>query len=267
LPFDIYGFLGKQVENISQDTYEKHKELYDLIFEINKFAQKIKYEFVIHNQNIQELTIGSLYIKIIQSFESVIILSQRGLETDSKAILRVMLEAVFYLKSIYLDPDFVYDYIMGDEIERYRILFKVSKDNENIFSEELKEYVKKENPRKLKQKKEKDNSLEIYNVAKKAKMYDFYQLVYGTLSSDIHTPIRSLEKYYGIDENGNVSHLICVPIFTDLTAVILTACSILLVALDCLSMFFKLNYESKISNYNENLKHFDCKKDKKTKGE
>lgn len=259
MSFDTYGFLGNQIEKVSQDVHEKHKGLYDLVFEINTFAQKIKFEFNIHNQDNQELTIGALYIKTIQSFESVIILSQRGLDTDSKAVLRVLLETVFYLKSMCIDPDFVNDFIKGDELKRYKILSRILKDTEGDFSKEIKKYAEKEDLSELKSKipKKEDNPLEIYKVAKKAGMYDLYQLVYGNLSCDVHTSVRALEKYYGIDENGKVSYLECIPIFTDLVAVIITACSILLVALDCLSKFFKLNYESKIANYRESLKKYD----------
>jgi hypothetical protein len=261
MPFDKYGFLGAQAEEISRNKRREEKELFDFVDSLNKFAQLLKYDFNIHNEDPQELIIGALFIKAHQSFESVVILAERGLVADSKSILRVLLEAVFYLKAVCEDRNFTFDYIKGDDVERFKILNRVFKDNSNVFSDELKAYASKERIEELRPQiwKRDESPLEIYKVAKRAGMDDFYQLVYGTLSADIHTSVGSLEKYYGLDQNGKVVYLESVPNFTDMKSVIVTSCSILIVALGCTSKFFELDYESEISRYREEVPKFDKK--------
>jgi len=259
MPFDVHGFLGEQVKVIGMKEYEEHKDLFELVIAINKYAQEMKYKFVIHNEDSQELTIGALYIKALQSFESVVILSRLGLNSDSKAVLRVLLEAVFYLKAICEDDNFVFTYIKGDDVELHRILKKISKDEKGIFSTKLKEYASKDKIDNLKSViwKKNENPLEIYKVAEKAGMSDFYQLVYGSLCDNVHTSVRSLEKYYGINESGRADSLDGLPNFADMDVVIVTACSILLVALSCTEGFFELNCDGDISILKEKLMKFN----------
>ena len=259
MSFDINGFLGEQIEDIHKQICQDNKGLLDFVLELNRLAQEIKYKLEIHNEDAQELTIGALYIKTLQSFNSIVILSLRGLESDSKALLRVMLEAAFYLKATCIDDNFVFEYINGDELERFKIINRIVHDKGNVFSEEAKKYATRDKLEELKSKipPKKDNPLEIHKVAEKAKMNDFYQLVYGHLSADVHTSVRSIEKYYGLDENGKVIYFDCIPRTDSLNVTLSTACSILITILDCCTEFFKLNYTEVLNNKIEWLKEFD----------
>ena len=60
--FDDYGFLGLQAEEFSKGILKKYKEWFDLCFDINAFAQKAKYELVIHNMDGQEVISTCLFL-------------------------------------------------------------------------------------------------------------------------------------------------------------------------------------------------------------
>jgi hypothetical protein len=245
MSFDSNGFLGKQIDENRMDFVQKHQDLFVFLEGLNQFAVEIKDKFVIRNQNPRELIIGALYIKVLQSFESIIILSQRGLESDAKSILRVMLEAAFHLKAICIDEEFYKDYIKGDDYEKFKLYNRVSKDDNGIFSSEIKKLVTNEKIDNLKKTvwRRQENPLEIYKVAQRALMYDFYQLVYGTMSADVHTSVRSIEKFYGLNDDGMVEYLYFAPQYNEIEiAVILTACSVLNIILSSTCSFFNFNY-------------------------
>ena len=239
MSFETNGFLSSQIDEFRQRFIEDYQALFEFVKELNHFAIKIKDKFSIHNQDSRELIIGALYIKVLQSFESTIILSERGLESDSKSILRVMIEAAFYLKAACIDESFCDDYIKSDDLERFKFLNRVRRDKKGIFSCELREYASKDRIESLKNSAwgKKDNPFEIYKVAQRANMYDFYQLVYGLLSSDVHTSIRSLDRFYVVNNEGLVEYLIFAPQYDKWSIAILTACSILNIVLSCTCLF------------------------------
>lgn len=254
---DDFFFMKEFLKQIPQKSQQKIITLFKLLDDIYDFAYAIVPEFNVHNLDSRELTIGSLYIETMHSFESVILSSQRGLDAPSKAMLRVLLETVFKLKLICIDPEFINEYIKSDDFNRAQLFNQVLLDNDEIFSHELKELAAEEFPKLQDVFRNKEYQMKPWKLAKRAGMYDFYLLVYIKLSDDVHTSIRSLEKYYGLNNEGTVTHMIMEPIFGDLIMVALTACSILVEALKCTSDFFELSYKEKLENYIDELKKFD----------
>ena len=242
MSFENTGFLGKEAESMSMRIVDKHKKFFALCYDINRFAEKVKYKFDIHNQDDQELITACLFIRLLEGFQATIILASRGLVEDTKVVVRTLLESVFLLKVCCEDKSFLIDYIKSDEIIRLKWM-NVADKSEWPFFNPLREYATPEIKTELEEKirREGIKPIKIEDVAKKAELSAFYDAAYRWYSSSTHVSARSLENaYIGINENGDISHLLHRPDDREIEKHLLTVAECLLLALNSTCLLFGL---------------------------
>ena len=103
MSFDTEGFLGNQASEIIKENYESHKDIFELCEEINLYAQSVKDDFKIYQDDMQGILATTLFSKILNTFQAVVILYKYGLNSQSKMLTRVELESLFTLKSTIKD--------------------------------------------------------------------------------------------------------------------------------------------------------------------
>src|SRR5690606_4541463 len=103
--FDEEGFLSDQMNEISANIEDDYKEAFNTCFELNHYAQEHKLNLPVNVDNVKQLIAASLLIRIHNGFQSVVILSRSGLETEAKIIARTILESLFVLRAISISDD------------------------------------------------------------------------------------------------------------------------------------------------------------------
>lgn len=250
MSFDKYGYLGNQINDISSDLEKRHSEAFSIAYEINEFSHKVKFEFNVGQDNLLQVVATSLFIKILNNFQAIILLSRLGLESEAKIITRTLLDALFVLKAIIDDEKELVKFINIDFINRERLInyiLKREKDNpylhlhdhidENLLTE-IKEFIK--------QNKIKD--IKTSEWAKKADLLNFYKFPYQIYNSEVHPDIRSLEKYIKTDEYNNVLKFDIFPSDKDLNATLKTSCGAMLISLENMIRLFDLEHSKKVSD-------------------
>jgi len=143
-----------------------------------------------------------LTIRIIESYEAIIILMERGMLAPAKLIIRPLLEAMFTLAALVKDKDLITKYFDAQDITTLSLLRSSTKwrdkNLKKIFKEsELeKKYIKKKNELKDNP----PNILSPHDWAKIADYDDYYHLYYVEYASYTHSNLRALEDH--MDRDG-----------------------------------------------------------------
>ena len=253
--FDRKGFLGEEAEAFAKKNEKKHKIWFDVCNELNELVQETKYEFQIYNQNGQEVVVSCLFIRVLNDFQSIVILAKRGLLPEAKVMLRSLLVAIFKLKLCSKDPEFYLEYIKSDDRRRLRLM-NVARSTPNGALKRTREYATDDKMKKLKKKIARENAKELkdIDIAKKSGMLSHYNTVYRVISDDIHIGIRSLNGYYVFDEKKTLKSFYWGPIDNGLELVLFTAMGELLTSFRDVCNFFKVNKREQIDTIDSKLK-------------
>ncbi|HEY5562330.1 MAG TPA: DUF5677 domain-containing protein [Clostridiaceae bacterium] len=261
MDFDELGFLGEQIVNISQAIYVENIEAFDLCYALNKFAQELKFLFIINKEDSQEVAASCLFVKVLNGFQSSVLLYKYGLSVEGRIIIRTVLESAFILKAICDKREYAQDFIEIDNKDRERFGKAINdKRNEDIFKaikgeipEYLYENLKKENREKG------IKMISVEDWAKRADLEEFYQCAYRLLSMDIHTNPRALEIYMNLDENKKLINIVTSPITQGINDNLIIASSILLTSIESLSKLFSFDKFKDIENFEDKIEYLSNK--------
>lgn len=257
MPFDEFGFLGSQINDISSQIYESNQDIFGLCHDLNHFAQKVKFEFSIDdNKNGQKVIAAILFIKIINGFQSTVLLFKHGLVSDAKVITRVTMETMFKLKAICDHDDAVREYIQSDNVMRLSLIKTINKELDLSIYSTIKKEITPEFIDSLERKNKDENLKEINtcNWAVKASLKNLYRTAYKVLSDDVHTNPRSLEQYTNEDVNGLLTTLECGPSTDDLRPTLTTALITLLISLNSLCTLFSVKHEDELDQFETRIR-------------
>jgi hypothetical protein len=255
MSFDKFGYLSEDMKNISEAHYKEHKQIFDVCYKINTFTHTLKSEVEIDPHNCRQVIASCLFIKIMNGFQAIILLFLKGLEAEAKIITRTVLESLFVLKAITDNEGEVRIFLNTDKLKQEKLLKKIFKyDNENIYIA-LKEKLTEEMLEELSQsnKKERIKDIKVYEWAKKADLLEYYCYVYEALNPEVHPNVRNLEKYLVVDDNQKITEIDCTPKILDIFNTLVTACSILIITLECLCQIFLLSHEKELEEFDQEL--------------
>lgn len=265
MPFDENGFLGEQAPSLAKVIVDKHNDLFTLCYEINRLAEKTKFEFLPQSENRQEVISTCLYIKFLEGIQAVIILVRSGLDADSQIVLRGAFETLIHLVLCVEDEDYSYRYLMKHDINRLKLLKKVRERNEKdgVWAEILKLAIKDEIDRLEKEIKEKGFNIKQYrentriiNLAEDANLSELYDSFYAIVSDYAHANPIALERYGATDETGKIYQLNHGPCDDFAQMNLSAAAEFSLVALSAMCKLFKIDKDSEIEKMHEKVKRF-----------
>lgn len=247
MTIDNEGYLSNEIEEIQKEIVKRSREYFDLAEKVNKHAHSLKFKLDIHNQNAQEVTSAPIFVSILESFNSIYILSSKGLVSDSKIILRSMLEKTIKLKYIFLDYENAFNYLRQSELDRLKLMNVVLNDKLGTFSETVKKGFSQQD-RDLLQKQIENEQIPkpstIEYLAKKTEMLVYYNNVYRLLSDDVHTNSRSIDRYFHTNDAGNIIQLNWFSSFnentSDINMVMFTAIALLISSIETINELFSI---------------------------
>lgn len=242
--FNNHGYLSDEMLDIEKQIYCKNKSLFDLSFELNEEIHKIKFQLNPHQNEGQEVMSVAAFMKTINTYQSLIILANKGLVHESQVMLRVLLEVVITLKLLCEDEEFMREYIQTDLLYRKKLL-QAAKDNPHSLFDSTKELIREGMLERVADEvKEKSvRRIGIEEMARRAKMSEFYDSMYRITSSACHSTPRSLEQYVTVDGKSEFESFTAGP-FSDVDTEVASAMGLVFIAIKCLLALFKLD-ESK----------------------
>ncbi len=261
MPFDENGFLGRDVWILTEKIRNDHKALFELCYEINRFAEKTKFEFTPRPENCQELISSCLFIRILEGVQAAIILIERGLDTDAQVLIRGVLEALVLLKLSVTDKKFSFEYLNYNDYCRLNLLKQAHKSSKDGVLVAIRKHITKNDIENL-EKGLRDKGFDPdkfwknfrpKKLFKKAGMFELYNSVYYVLSDFAHTNPFALERYVEVDKNGKLCQLNHGPC-DDCAKMNLTAAGeFTLSAISAMCELFKIDKEKEINELHRRL--------------
>ena len=195
------GYLDLKINNYIGGFRNRYKNEYNCLKEINMFFQKVQLELIKKGVNQQNTFIMASLAQLQKTYESCILLFERGLVESGQALIRTILELSFKIIEVAKNKDFVEDLLLERQYETMSLLNDVEKNRifDMISEEKLKEYkeIVRKNIKNRKRPKTKTNYLVSKN--KLEKEYILYRLQ----CDYVHQSISVIGKIVKNTKRGN----------------------------------------------------------------
>lgn len=255
--FEIHGFLNTSSLGVPQHvafTYGKYLKIFG---RINKIAWGIQYNASPPKSDIVKSWSYALYARTLNFIQSAYMLSSTGLRVQAETQLRCSLEPLFRLGALKNNPEFIRNIDLAERKDRLKQgnsyveflnrkkpknkpLIKRLKSQCKDQKEELILLLKEVCP-DLFEKYDDDKalskfSLPVFEIADKAGLIDWYDLMYRLGSASIHSDAKSIEDgHFILNESGEIKALKNEPELEELDEFINTLCAILFCAIELIS--------------------------------
>jgi len=269
MTFEEEGFLSKETDVAARQIFEQHKELFEFCSEVNRFACSIKRKLHIHNQDLRELTAAVLSTRLLEGFQAVYLLCNRGFGEETATQLRGMLESLIQLALCCDHWEFYSLYLSYTEIRNKLKMINVAINSlEDEVLPSLKKYATTARKEKLESRLqpllqlmkskeiEKGDFESIENLSRTAGLVLYYNSMYRYLSEAAHSSPGSLEEYFKIDQKGDVVGLMHGYTGKNIYMFLVSAAHFLLNSIEAISQIFELETEKRTSDYFSRLGKF-----------
>lgn len=202
------GFLSKHITQQTGMFNEDNKDFFEISYELNRLCHEHKYKANVKNDQHVSIYLMSLYLRVLDLFASIIILTEKGLYKDAGILLRTMFELTVYMKKTSVDESFLEKSHEAHLLNKHRMLNAIiNSSNEKIkksFPIELISESRTAIEQSLNMKRIEDlKSINIEVVAKEklVNLEKEYIEIFRFFSNETHSGYRSIHDYIAFENN------------------------------------------------------------------
>ena len=189
------GFLSPAADDWVKGNKEKNHALFEHADRLRDLALELAQEIGRVASSKQEVTLVTLLLRAISSFEGVILLSGRGMFVEARTIARNVLETAFYTGALVEDPSFV-DKMIADYAKHRKVLATAlvnDKAHADVIGADILERLQRflSDLDASGQELGKVVSEQVARQSGMASLYSFFR----DFSGDAHPTIQSLSRY------------------------------------------------------------------------
>jgi Family of unknown function (DUF5677) len=248
MSFATDGFLSSTMDRFraSLKDVAAYKAWFDYAEELNRLGLDMLRDRDVPRHDNQRLTIAILFVRAHKSFQSSLLLAERGLISDARVVLRSAVEGAIALNALANDATFLDTLIEAHFYNQRRTarlvlndpIYRANYSPQQIADMEatVQDVDARENavaPRKFGDPNWADVALKHCK--------DLYQTLYRLLSADgTHTTINAIHRHVAYDANQQISELKVGPDTSSLIETLMAACLMLIWAADPFARAFDL---------------------------
>lgn len=264
MSIDENGFLDSDISIWITKHRADNNALFNLCEDINRYAQPILNKLEINKGDAQELLVVLLYVRALSTYQACIILCERGMVSETRILLRSLIELLFRTSAISKDYNIALAFIQEDEVNRRKFINKfknLSAELKNHHGNpELDDLLKTINS----EIEDKDiKELKTQWFAQKSGLNDYYNTAYSVFSNAVHANVRHLQDYVVTDSDGNIETINYGPNVKGLDLLLLTAGETMLLMLKDINKLFKFDAEKTIEDMHSKFKETYLRNQKK----
>ena len=249
MSFATDGFLSPTMERYraSLKKVAAYKAWFDFAEELNRFGLDMLRDRDVPRHENQRLTIAILFVRAHKSFQSSLLLAERGLISDARVVLRGAVEGAIAINALANDGAFLDQLIEAHYYNQRKTarlilndpIYRAGHSPEQIAQMEatvldVDAREKAVGPRKF-------GDPNWADVASKH-CKDLYQTLYRLFSADgTHTTINAIHRHVTYDANEKITDLKVGPDTSSLIETIMAACLMFIWAADPFVRAFDLN--------------------------
>lgn len=255
------GFIGNDYNNYYRVIKNNFTDLFSLSNDVNRLCHRIMAKLKPHNQDPKEIVLTTLILQATSTFQSVILLAERGMERETSILLRSFIESFFTIVAICNDENLLYTYLAKEEDGKYRLFDAVGKSNgwepylretniSNVkaeFKSNLNKYLKKYSlnrndvkhfgPSLIR------NRLTQNRSGWANLLQDFY-VVYSLLCEDVHASPASLRSHFKVNDLNKIYKIYFGPSNRNTERTLKTAILAMIHIVDLTSKCFDISEET-----------------------
>lgn len=262
MTFGEKGFLSPTMEHFrsSLRAIPAYAQWFQFAEEINQFSLDLLWDHDVPTTDTQKITTCALFVRAQQSFQAAIRLSELGMLSDARVVLRSAVEGTIALHSLENDGSFI-DKLIEAHMLHQRKMARLILENPAYRSSHTADQINKMestiadiDSAELKA----GRKFRDINWEQSAEhCRDLYNLLYRILSSDgTHTNISAIHRFLQFDRDDNLKNMRVGPDTTDLVEVLRMACLMLLWATDpFIRIFEKTDHKARWSMYRKKYDH------------
>lgn len=200
--FREVGFLSEQCSNGDFATEIKQSGYYTVCKDLNKLAQSVLNHCHIHPDDEKEVYLTLHFQRMLSHFQSIILMSERGMTHQAEVMTRCMLELLFNLVAFHQHDDWLEAMTVGNDDQRREVLIRLYNQQLETptFTEDEMAYLKKiinsadEDDR---------DDIHVFMKAELAGLLNEYRTTYQLLSESVHSNLHSLKADLEMDERSD----------------------------------------------------------------
>ncbi|OPY84479.1 MAG: hypothetical protein A4E72_02214 [Syntrophus sp. PtaU1.Bin208] len=112
------GFLSEQISQWIEKHRSENRQWFSLCENINQFSHDTMFKTSVHNEYLPEIIVALLYVRAMSNFQGIILMAERGMINEAKALMRCLLECVFAIVAVEKDKEIVNQFVLEDLLHR-----------------------------------------------------------------------------------------------------------------------------------------------------
>ena len=207
MSFDEDGFLSDDIKLYWPEAEKKYLKYFRFANSLNRMAHYHKFGYACNNQDRRRVIANCLFLKILNGFQSCIILLKHSLPFEATALSRTLCDPLYLLRIFHCEHEFWRKYL---KYQNYDVLRKINaaKANPHPIFEFIKSFATEQVISELKTKLVDfdEKEFRVEELAKRAGMLAHYDTMFRDTSNEVHSPPDVVFRYVQFDENGDVQH-------------------------------------------------------------
>jgi len=237
------GFLSAEINEWIQKHRKENTKWFSLSDRCSKLGQQILLSLKMNNNDLQRILVALWFNRLLSHFQAIVLLTERGMLYEAQILLRTLVEVSFSLIAVAEHQEICQEFLQDDKVQQLKALNTYmnlpkrlrTQDEQQPDISNLIGTLKSE----IYSKKYKELKTEY--IAQRAGMTDYYNTIYGSLCSTVHSRIRDLESHLLLNEGDEVKQLNWGPDVSRLDTVLLTANETLIISMKKVLLLFDLN--------------------------
>ncbi|MFZ2653586.1 MAG: DUF5677 domain-containing protein [Victivallales bacterium] len=198
------GALGKSIEKVIVFQNARYQEYYSILKELNREVLALFPRFKFRNNDVRKMLAVTMYVRLIATYQSVLLVTERGMLAQGKILLRPCIELLFAIVAMHRHKDLYREIIYQFDLEQERILknLKIADDPALRAPFETPEAEKRLAEIKNGIRDRKTRKLTIKEISRLAGLEDYYRTAYMELSWSVHNSVIDLENHFILNSCG-----------------------------------------------------------------
>ena len=196
------GFLSDAMINVRVEVLRAYAPWHELLLSVNAQCVEAQHAAQVDSTDSRALLAAAHFARLLASVQSAVLLLERGLVSQAKAILRMALESLFALEALRVKPAIATELARTHEVDKRLVADRMLRWEApelkaavaaQVSDDELKGYLST-----------KAREMKTYELARTADMVDWYLSLYAILSFPTHGAVSDLTAHLVTDQAGNV---------------------------------------------------------------
>jgi len=239
------GFLSPLISISIANIRRDNASWFSVAESFNDLGMRVLLAMKISQSSYQQLIAGALFGRTLSSFQSALVLTERGMLADARTVIRAATETAIILAAVVKKAS-ICDLLIDRHYWHHRKIRNAWLADPKALAEMTHQQVDKvrESVADIeevhpKSKTQSTDPISIYALAQAADVMALYNAVYRVTSGDAaHTSLDALNRHISADANGEIMGLKFVPDVSDLPGTLSDAISVLGHALHALLELF-----------------------------